>query len=102
MGAECVLCNNNNIFSRLRDRIERVVPINNMKKSVQIATNVDNKGNNVFMHSIVVHTRIGSTTTTCGFTEISELLFEISLMDKNDINMNKSTNVWQKNHSIAC
>ena len=34
MGAECVLCNNNNIFSRLRDRIERVVPINNMKKSV--------------------------------------------------------------------
>ena len=43
MCAECVLCENNNNVSRLRERIERAALVTNMMEAAKIATNADKK-----------------------------------------------------------
>ena len=53
-----------------------------MMEAVYVATNTDNKGNNVLMHGILAHTRIRSTSNIFGFTQMSELVFEISFIVK--------------------
>ena len=93
---EHVLWKNNKNLSRLRDRTKRVVlvvPITTMTEAANISTNTDNKGDNVLMHSILAHTIIGSTAVISVFTQMSELLFEIYFIDKNDGNMNNSK-IW--------
>ena len=100
MGAECLLCKNNNNLSRLREKIERTGTMNSMTEAAKIATNTDNKGNNMLMHSILARTRIGSNATISIFTQMHELVFEMSFINKNDFNMNKSKHVCQENHSM--
>ena len=46
-----------------------------MTEAAKMATNVDNKGNNVLIHSIPAHTRIGYIAAMSGFIQMSELVF---------------------------
>ena len=99
IGNKFSLCKNDNNVSRLRERIEMSSPVTKITEDMKIDTNVDNKVNNVLMHSVLAHAIIGSTKTISGFTQMSELVFKFSFIDKNDGNVSKSKHACQENHS---